>query len=204
MTRPIILTSGDIRTFGERTAPLPRTKAYAFSLDLAFSGVTVDGEAQRVAMRADASQDPSDTFRNGLIYHVQDEVLIRSADGKVRDIPHEATIASATALVVGSPTGGADLKARVLARWQQEAYLSFDIRGVLYPGGALLRFWSQRSPRSLTDTIGTQIAISTECQSANFRWLVQGQLFGWGRVELVRVGDQWTARFTYDLYSMTG
>lgn len=205
MSKPIILTSGDIRTFGERRAPLPRRKAYVFSIDAGFSGteVRVNGPAYRAAMQGNL-RGPSPAFAAGLIYHVQDEVLIRSADDKVREIPQEAVLERATVSIVGSPTGGADLQARILAIWQDEAFISLDVSGVLYPGGALLRLWNDRSSSDFSDTVQTQIAIATECESAKFRWLVRNQLFGWGRMQLTREDGVVTAQFTYDVYSMAG
>jgi hypothetical protein len=206
MTQPIILTSGQIRAFGERRTPLPRAKAYGFSLDMCFSGseVAVDPGSRRAAMQGHAARGPSDALKKSFIYHVQDEVLVRSAEGKVRQIPNEALIKRATVQIAGSPTGGADLKARVLALWQEETFLSFDITGVHFPGGALLRLWNTRTPGDFSDTILTKIAISTECQSATLRWLVQNQLFGWGRIGIERKGKVYSAQFTFDIYSMAG
>lgn len=215
MTQPIILTSGQIRPFGERRTPLPRSKAYGFSLDMRFTGseVNVDPGARRTAMQGDLAC-PSVEFKSSLIYHVQDEVLVRSAEGKVRQIPHEATVRRASVQIVGSPTRGADLRARVLAQWQETTFISFDITGVLFPGGTLLRLWNTRTPGPFTDTIQTKVAIATECESATMRWLVQNQLFGWGQIELKRTDGQkpasgkveqiYTAEFTFDIYSMAG
>jgi hypothetical protein len=212
MTQAIILNSGQIRPFGERRTPLPRTKAYVFSLDAGFSGeeVAVDPGARRAAMQGGLASGPGDQYRpsaeflNSFIYHVQDEELVRSAEGKVRQIPHEAVLSRATVQIVGSPTGGADLKARVLALWQERTFISFDITGVLVAAGTLLRLWNTRTPVDFSDTIQTKVAIATECESATMRWLVQNQLFGWGRVSLARKGEVYTAQFTFDVYSMAG
>jgi hypothetical protein len=203
MTQPIILTSGQIRQWGERRTPLPRTKAYAFSLDLAFhdDDLTVDFAAQRAAAQGSG---PRVADKSGL-YHVQDEVLIKSADGAVRNIPQDAQIRHATVLVCASPTGGADLQARLLAQWESEAFLSMDVTGVLAPSGSLLRAWSEPRTGKFDETIQTTISLRTECENSSFRWLVQNQLFGWGQLRIRRdAKNKTTAEFTYDLYSMGG
>jgi hypothetical protein len=229
MTQPIILTSADIRTWGERRAPLPRTKAYAFSLDMVFDGcpekatsdagadsVDVDGNGQRAAMQGGAiaiagiqNKPSSHAFTNhSRLYHVRDEVLIKGADGKVRDVPQDARIVHATVRFYGTPTGGASLHARILANWQNSAFMSMDVTGVLNPGGPLVRLWGDDA---LDDTIETQISLRTECESSTFRWLVQNQLFGWGQLRIEREKRKTNepkqplkAAFTYDLYTMGG
>jgi hypothetical protein len=203
MSQSIILTAGQVRQWGERRAPLPRVKAYAFSLDLVFE--EGDMALDRAARRA-AAQGKSEAFRKGSqLFHVQDEVLIKSADGKVRDVPNEAKVVNATVLVCGSATcTGADVEARILALYQEEAFLSMDMTGVLAPSGSLLRVWSDPGANNFKETVQTTVSIRTETASASFRWLVQNQLFGWGCVQLQCEKGKKTARFTYDLYSMAG
>jgi hypothetical protein len=206
MTQPIVLSSGQIRQWGERRVPLVRTKAYAFSLDLTFDGKQfhVDHDACRAAAQFPRDSEHTPFSNGSRLFHVQDEVLIRSADGLVRDVPHEAQVRRANVFVTASATGGADLEARLLLEWQKKAFLSMEITGVLAPGGPLLAFWSARD--KCDETIRSRISVRTECDSANFRWLVQNQLFGWGyaRVRRSAETEPWNAEFTYDLYSMGG
>ncbi len=221
MTQPIILSSGQIRQWGERRAPLRRTKAYAFSVDMTFlvdaawgrapdkrsldpeAELRIDSDACRFV--AQGSSGPHSPFldKSGL-YHFQDEVLVKSADGGVRDVPHGAPIVRAVVFGTESPAGGVDLYARVLANWQERTCLSFEVKGVLYPCGDLLRFWSASDAHARCDTIPSAVTVQTETDSSTFRWLVRNQLFGWGHLSVVHEERRRFARFTYDLYSMGG
>jgi hypothetical protein len=243
MTQPIVLSSSQIRTFGERVTPLTKKKAYVFSLDMTFAceawlpsdgrevktpvdagaELRIDGGARRLVAQGRNEkpklEDEGDTkpsspeereaefrFAGGSgLYHFQDEVLVKSADDAVRNIPHGAPIVRATVFATASPVGGADLCARVLARWQEQAFLSFEMTGVLLPCGALLRLWSPVAGYTGSDRIPSTVSFRTETNSSTFTWLVRNQLFGWGSLQTSPgVKGRRMARFTYDLYSLGG
>ncbi len=189
--------------FADRIVAVGRRMAYAFSLDLT---VALDSRPRgagsrpcRAAMRQLEGGDPSFT------YHVQDEVLVTTVDGVVRDVPR-ATVVRADDVLLVDAEGVGSLDGRLLLQLDADirATISVAYTGVVtMPGGAGRIF--ELADRE--DVHGTAfISIRSECELSKFRWMVENQLFGFGRFHAhgAKTADSaWacTVDFSYDVYS---
>lgn len=189
--------------FSDRIVAVGRRMAYVFSLDLT---VALDsrpkGAGGRPCRAALRQADGGDT---GFTYHVQDEVLVTTVDGVVRDVPR-ATVARADDVLVTDAEGVGSLDGRLLLQLDADirATISVAYTGVVtMPGGAGRIF----EMTDMEDVRGTAfVSLRSECELSKFRWMVENQLFGFGRFRAYKamVADaSWgcTVDFSYDVYS---
>jgi hypothetical protein len=189
--------------WGERIIPVGKRLAYVFSLDLTLGLTSSPGPtARRGREAALRNPDSSNGSEGGFTYHVLDEVLVTTVDGVVRDVPRGRVVRADDVLIVDAE-GIACLDGRLLLELDADvrATLSIAYTGVVtVPGGANRIFqWDERPLHGAAFT-----SIRSECELSKFRWMVESQLFGFGRL---RVRDangqiaQCTLDFSYDIYS---
>jgi hypothetical protein len=219
MSQNNVVSSGPIRQWGERTMPIVTRKAYVFSLDLAF-----ELDLQRVGRVRNAMfvslQNP---LRNakpppnaktkilscGQTYHVQDEVLVKTADGVIRDVPR-GKIRRSNEWVSIDDAGMGSVDGRALLALDVNTYVSIEYSGVIWLNGNVLRLLTQQSTDALDLDASTFISVRSQCEQPKYRWLVENQLFAFGRMHVTQPAwgspKDWkcTLSFSYDVYSMGG
>lgn len=200
--------------WGDRFAPLPRKLTYVFSMDIPFD---VEGQhyargAGRVKMVLHSASHPSTPPEKlGFTYHVQDEVLIRTPDGIVRDVP-VGTLERADhhVHVDGGSTGSVDGRALLVA--EGGGRVAIEYTGVVELNGEILDDFARPRKDPLPIERGAYLSLRSECDRPRFRWMVENQLFAFGRVRLLDVTqhdeehDTWygSLAFSYDVYVAAG
>jgi len=227
MSQNNVVSSGPIRNWGERTMPLLKRQLYVFSIDLSFdvnlyhvgrvrdtvfvslqnSTPSIETWAPLFAL---SKRDKHKPLHCGEAFHVQDEVLVKTADGMIRDVPRGKFVRSNEWLSVGD--GGIGSAAgRCLLVTDVDTYISIEYTGTIRLDGQALRLLTQQHDTELDLQASTYVSLRSQCERPKYRWLVENQLFGFGRLRVVqpawdKPGDVWTcsATVSYDVYSMGG
>lgn len=185
--------------WGERTSLLDKGLHYMFSLNLEFelgqrSLATVG--AGHLAAVSSPSTD------RGFTFHVQDETIARTGDGLVCSVPRGYVTRANDKIRIGD-NGVATLDGRVVL--DVEGPLSVAYTGVAkFRGGAAqvlsdaLRSGGEGPPRMGGTAF---VSLRTECERPKYRWMVENQLFGYGRVGVLPKGGGCTLSFSYDVYA---
>jgi hypothetical protein len=185
--------------WGERTALLDKTLAYVFSMDLAFTlrapnfgSIGPLGQGIRAVV----------AFDRGSTFHVLDEVLVTTPDGVVRDVP-SGDVQRVDDRMVIDGAGTATLDGRVLLN--VDGPISIAYTGIAtFRGGAdrvLSAALADNGPSSPLEAGSAYISLRSECERPKYRWMVENQLFGWGRVRVTReAGAACRLSYSYDVY----
>ena len=191
------MSSINVLGFGEweeRSTPLPKDLVYVFSWDLEFfvqavqrtasGGATVvAGVTPKVYFEADARTVPAKG--TGFTYHVRDEVLIRSADGVVRNVPHANVHYAHDRVDVGG-SGAGTLSGRALLNVDEGGTVSMEYTGVVTMVGDVAAVLSDARAGGEVSLGSAFISIRSASERAKYRWLMENQLFGFGRVSGLR------------------
>ncbi len=206
--------------WGERTELLDKKLAYVFSLDASY-----DLDLQRAGWAEDAVLLPvkaaPTAVRQWATYHVVDERLVSSPDGRTLDVPRARVVDGDDRMQLDR-SGVISLDGRLLLETDTASRISVEYQGVFQPSGGtsrMRRFFQGEPPEPVNEPmneLGGRVFVATrhESEQAKMRWLVQNQLVGVGRAigrpkrlpyplpSLSPGGGLrfWTLTFSFDLY----
>jgi hypothetical protein len=207
MTQPIILKSSQIRQWGERQQPVVKREAYVFSIDFQF---TLDlDRIRRARDRVNLSLQNTVSGTAGSTYHVQDEVLVKTADDVVRDVPSGLVERANAWLSVGSG-GNGTITGRTLLLVDTDTSVQSEYSGVVSMDGPGFHALSGQATNREVFEGSAFISFRSQCERPRYRWLVENQLFGFGHVSVTYDPASTPTNliaevvFSYDLYSMGG
>lgn len=179
-----------VPTFGNRTSLLPRGTAYAMSMDLELAHE--GGTGKRFFLRTKDHDAAA-----GQVYHVFGRTSVLSAEGLIRELPSDLTLAYAAAdLIRIQADESYAIEGEVLFDWRTTGMLRITFSGVVGLEG--LEQGPAKIPPFQRPKAGSCfIATKHDTAVPSLRWLSQSQLFGVGTAQ---TGDDRLA-LSLDLYS---
>lgn len=168
--------------WGERSALLPKRLIYVFSLQVEFvlrpdrAGVV----GRRLVVPLETKPTRADQWST---YHVLREDLVVFGDGIVREVPRARVQRGTSVMEIGENDVG-DISGRMLLDTDASATLAMSYGGVLtVEGGTSRLFQPAIAGSELPFREGkAQIAVHSDSEHTKHRWLLENQLFGYGRL----------------------
>ena len=199
--------------WGERSTLLPKRLFYAFSIQVQFE-LSADRAAavgRRLSVPLLTKPQRGDEWST---YHVLREDLVAFPDGVVREVPRGRLRRGTVFMDIGDNDVG-DLQGRLFLETDTSATLVMTLSGVLSVSGGTVKLLDDAGPSGPSARQGKAfIAVHSDSEHTKHRWLVENQLFGFGRVTALPSpnasdevhatagrGPAWELAISFDLYS---
>jgi hypothetical protein len=200
--------------WGERSTLLPKRLFYAFSIQVRFD-IRADQAGvvgRRLTVPLTVKPQRGDEWST---YHVLREDLVVFPDGVVREVPRGRLRRGTVFMDIGDNDVG-NLDGRLLLETDTSAMLIMTLSGVLSLSGGTTRLFDDDATGGPPTQKGKSfIAVHFDSEHTKHRWLVENQLFGFGRVTgLPRPSEPkgsyaapaigttgWELAVSFDLYS---